>query len=105
MCTAQAAAAASVPVSVHLDHAHSPEAVRAATEMNTWVREEGGTGGEERRCFDSIMIDMSHYPHDENLRLTGELARYCHERGIVVEAESGRIEGEEDGVSDTADLE
>ena len=56
-------------------------------------------------CYDSIMVDMSHYDKVDNLRLTRELAEYCHERGIAVEAEPGRIEGGEDGVSDTADLE
>ncbi|KAL9104015.1 MAG: hypothetical protein Q9163_000993 [Psora crenata] len=90
-CAAHAARTASVPITVHLDHAQTPEAVKEAADM------EG--------CFDSIMVDMSHYEHEENLRLTKELAEYCHGRGIVVEAESGRIEGGEDGVSDTADLE
>jgi len=37
--------------------------------------------------------------------LTRELTEYCHERGIATEAEPGRIEGGEDGVKDTADLE
>ena len=87
---ASAARSASVPVTVHLDHAQTPDAVREAADMG---------------CYDSIMVDMSHYDKAENLRLTSELAEYCHERGIVVEAEPGRIEGGEDGVSDTADLE
>ncbi|KAI0470657.1 ketose-bisphosphate aldolase [Xylariaceae sp. FL0804] len=51
------------------------------------------------------MCDMSHYERDENLALTRELAAYCHERGIAAEAEPGRIEGGEDGVAETADLE
>ncbi|KAL9126386.1 MAG: hypothetical protein Q9217_004563 [Psora testacea] len=88
---AHAARTALVPMTVHLDHAQSPEAVKEAADMG-WT-------------FDSIMVDMSHYAHEENLRLTKELTEYCHDRGIVVEAESGRIEGGEDGVSDTADLE
>ncbi|KAF2110115.1 putative fructose-bisphosphate aldolase [Lophiotrema nucula] len=87
---AEAAAAASVPVTVHLDHAQDPEIVKRAADM----------GG-----FDSIMIDMSHYEKEENLRLTAELTTYCHERGIACEAEPGRIEGGEDGVGDTEDLE
>lgn len=87
---AEAARNASVPVTVHLDHAQDPEIVKRAADM----------GG-----FDSIMIDMSHYEKEENLRLTKELTQYCHERGIACEAEPGRIEGGEDGVSDTADLE
>ncbi|KAL1844648.1 hypothetical protein VTK73DRAFT_2099 [Phialemonium thermophilum] len=51
------------------------------------------------------MCDMSHYEKEENLRLTKELVAYCHERGIAAEAEPGRIEGGEDGVAETADLE
>ncbi|KAL9631509.1 MAG: hypothetical protein Q9164_005854 [Protoblastenia rupestris] len=90
-CAAHAARTSSVPITVHLDHAQTPEAVKEAADM------EG--------CFDSIMVDMSHYEHEENLRLTKQLTKYCHDSGIVVEAESGRIEGGEDGVSDTADLE
>jgi fructose-bisphosphate aldolase class II len=87
---AEAARSATVPVTVHLDHAQSPSIVKRAADM----------GG-----FDSIMIDMSHYEKEENLRLTTELTAYCHARGIACEAEPGRIEGGEDGVSDTADLE
>ena len=54
--------------------------------------------------YDSIMVDMSHYEKEENLALTRKLTQYCHERGIATEAEPGRIEGGEDGISDTADL-
>ncbi|ORY10652.1 putative fructose-bisphosphate aldolase [Clohesyomyces aquaticus] len=87
---AEAAKNASVPVTVHLDHAQTPEIVRKAADM----------GG-----FDSIMIDMSHYEKEENLKLTKELTEYCHAKGIACEAEPGRIEGGEDGVGDTEDLE
>ena len=45
------------------------------------------------------MVDMSHYEKDENLRLTKELTEYCHARGIITEAEPGRINGGEDGVA------
>lgn len=88
---AEACHTAKVPVSLHLDHCQSPELVRLAADI-----EDG---------FDSIMCDMSHYDKDENLRLTQELVTYCHERGIAAEAEPGRIEGGEDGVAATADLE
>lgn len=44
------------------------------------------------------MVDMSHYEKDENLQLTKELTEYCHARGIITEAEPGRINGGEDGV-------
>ncbi|PLN85846.1 aldolase [Aspergillus taichungensis] len=86
---AEAARNASVPVTVHLDHAQTPEIIREAADM----------GG-----FDSIMVDMSHYDKETNLALTRELVAYCRERGIATEAEPGRIEGGEDGVADTVDL-
>jgi len=88
---AEAAHSASVPVSLHLDHCQTPELVRRAANV-----EDG---------FDSIMCDMSHYEREENLKLTAELVEYCHERGIAAEAEPGRIEGGEDGVAETVDLE
>ncbi|KAL4754343.1 hypothetical protein BDW72DRAFT_214245 [Aspergillus terricola var. indicus] len=87
---AEAAKSSEVPVTVSMDHAQTPEIIRRAADI----------GG-----FDSIMVDMSHYEKEENLRLTRELVAYCHERGIATEAEPGRIEGGEDGVADTADLE
>ena len=87
---AEAAKHAKVPVAVHMDHAQTPEVVKRAADL----------GG-----FDSIMCDMSHYDKEENLRLTAELTEYCHARGIATEAEPGRIEGGEDGVAATADLE
>lgn len=80
---------ASVPISVHLDHCLEVELVKYAASLP----------------FDSIMVDMSHYEKEENLRLTKELTQYCHERGIATEAEPGRIEGGEDGLKDTGDLE
>jgi fructose-bisphosphate aldolase class II len=51
------------------------------------------------------MVDMSHYDEKENLEKTKILAKECHDKGIAVEAESGRIEGGEDGIADTGDLE
>lgn len=84
-----AAKAATVPVSIHLDHCQDQNMVRRAA---------------DELPFDSIMVDMSHYEKAENLALTKELVTYCHERGISTEAEPGRIEGGEDGIADTADL-
>ena len=81
---------ARVPITLHMDHAQSPEIVKEAADLG---------------LFHSIMVDMSHYDKDENLRLTKELTEYCHERGIATEAEPGRINGGEDGVIDTAELE
>lgn len=49
-------------------------------------------------------VDTSHYEKEENLAKTKVLREYCHARGISVEAETGRIEGDEDGIMDTGDL-
>ena len=87
---ASMARSARVPITVHMDHAQTPEIVRDAADLG---------------AFDSIMVDMSHCSEEENLALTKELTAYCHERGIATEAEPGRIEGGEDGVAETADLE
>lgn len=73
-----------------MDHCQSPSMVKRAADL----------GG-----FDGIMVDMSHYEKEENLSKTAELVQYCHARGIITEAEPGRINGGEDGVQDTADLE
>ncbi|KAJ5942767.1 hypothetical protein N7516_002935 [Penicillium verrucosum] len=86
---ADAAKRASVPISIHLDHAQSETIIKRAAELP----------------FDSIMVDMSHYEKEVNLKKTRELVRYCNERQKATEAEPGRIEGGEDGVMDTAGLE
>lgn len=87
---ALAASTASVPIAVHLDHCQDENLVKLAADTLP---------------FDSIMVDMSHHSKQENLARTKELVSYCHERGIATEAEPGRIEGAEDGVADTTDLE
>ncbi|OJD15356.1 hypothetical protein AJ78_04401 [Emergomyces pasteurianus Ep9510] len=89
---ASAARAASVPITLHLDHAQTPEIIKKAADM-------------QPPTFDSIMVDMSHYEKEENLARTAELVAYCNARGIATEAEPGRIEGGEDGVADTAEME
>lgn len=86
----EAASRAQVPISIHLDHCQKPELVKLAADMG---------------LFHSIMVDMSHYNKEENLRRTKELVEYCNARQIATEAEPGRIEGGEDGVVDTDALE
>ena len=85
-----ASKSATVPISVHLDHAQDEAQIREVVATLP---------------FDSIMVDMSHYEHAENLRKTRELTELCRGRGIAVEAESGRINGGEEGIADTGDLE
>jgi fructose-bisphosphate aldolase class II len=75
------AKAATVPVGVHLDHATDAGLVRAAVEA--------GIG--------SVMFDASAFDHDANVAATADVAAWCHERGVWVEAELGEIGGK-DGV-------
>jgi fructose-bisphosphate aldolase class II len=87
---ADAVKRASIPISIHLDHAKDEAVIkRAAGELP----------------FDSIMVDMSHYEREENLIKTSRWVKYCNERQSATEAEPGRIEGGEDGVMDTEGLE
>ncbi len=76
-----AAGSAAVPVAVHLDHATDEDLVRAAVAA--------GLG--------SVMYDASAAPYEQNVRATAAVARWCHERGVWVEAEIGEIGGK-DGV-------
>jgi fructose-bisphosphate aldolase, class II len=71
------ARSAAVPVAVHLDHATSMELVHVAAGL--------GLG--------SVMYDASAWPYAENVRATADVARWCHGRGLWVEAELGEIGG------------
>jgi fructose-bisphosphate aldolase, class II len=73
--------AASVPVSVHLDHATTAGLIRAAAAIG--IR--------------SAMFDASALDYAANVAATAELAAWCHEHGIWLEAELGEIGGK-DGV-------
>jgi fructose-bisphosphate aldolase class II len=79
-CAAIAGSAA-VPVARHLPPP-------TGTEL---VAEAAGLG------FGSVMYDASALPYDQNVRATAGAARWCHQRGMWVEAELGEIGGK-DGV-------
>jgi len=76
-----AALGVSVPVALHLDHG-TYEAAQKCIEAG----------------FTSIMFDGSHFPIDENVAKTEELAKIAHKNNMSIEAEVGSIGGEEDGV-------
>ena len=75
------AAGSAVPVAVHLDHATSAGLVSAAV-----------TAG-----IESVMFDASALDYGSNVAATAEIARWCHDRGVWVEAELGEVGGK-DGV-------
>lgn len=49
--------------------------------------------------FTSVMIDGSKYPLKENIELTKKVVEYAHSKGVVVEAELGKLAGIEDNIS------
>jgi fructose-bisphosphate aldolase class II len=49
--------------------------------------------------FTSVMIDGSQYSLEDNIKLTKQVVDYAHDRGVVVEAELGKLAGIEDTVS------
>lgn len=77
-----------VPVAIHLDHGSSFEACAQAIHAG----------------FPSVMIDGSHLPLEENIAITKKVVELAHIHNVSVEAELGRIGGEEDDlVVDDAD--
>lgn len=49
--------------------------------------------------FTSVMIDGSGHPLNENIEITKKVVEYAHSKGVVVEAELGKLAGIEDNVS------
>lgn len=74
--------AASVPISIHLDHCLKPEDADLALEC----------------AFDSIMVDGSMFETEENIRYVKSVVARAKDKGITIEAELGRMEGGEDGI-------
>jgi len=52
--------------------------------------------------FTSVMFDGSHYDFEENVAKTKEIVDYAHSKGVVVEAELGKLAGIEDEVNVSA---
>ena len=71
-----------LPICLHLDHGEDFEICKACVD-----------GG-----FTSVMIDGSKHPFEENIEITRRVVEYAHERGVVVEAELGKLAGVEDAV-------
>lgn len=53
----------------------------------------------ESGFYSSVMIDASHEPLEENIRITKQVVEAAHARGISVEAELGRLGGVEEHIT------
>ncbi|KGM28789.1 tagatose bisphosphate family class II aldolase [Photorhabdus luminescens] len=69
-----------LPLALHLDHHEELEDI--SHKVTAGVR--------------SVMIDGSHLPFEENIRKVAEVVRFCHRYDVSVEAELGRLGGQED---------
>lgn len=78
-----AAATHPYPMVLHLDHGDYEAAVKCI----------------ESGAFGSVMFDGSALPVNENVDLTQKIVALAHEKGILVEAEIGRVGGVEEDIS------
>ena len=72
-----------IPIAIHLDHGPDFETCKECIDAG----------------FTSVMIDGSKYDFEENVALTKKVVDYAHKRGVVVEAELGKLAGIEDDVN------
>ncbi len=78
-----ATAKTDIPIALHLDHGKNFEIVKNCIEIG----------------FNSVMIDGSYLPYEENVALTKKVCDFAHKHGIPVEGELGVLKGVEDDVS------
>ncbi|MBR1735903.1 MAG: ketose-bisphosphate aldolase [Firmicutes bacterium] len=71
-----------IDLALHLDHGPDFDTCKLAIESG----------------FTSVMFDGSHYEYEENVAKTKEVVDYAHSKGVVVEAELGKLAGVEDDV-------
>lgn len=76
-----------IPIVLHLDHGPDFETCKQCIDAG----------------FTSVMIDGSKYDFEENVAITKQVVEYAHSKGVVVEAELGKLAGIEDDVNVSAD--
>ncbi len=72
-----------IPIALHLDHGKNFEIVKQCVDLG----------------FNSVMIDGSYLPYEENVALTKKVVQYAHKHHVSVEGELGVLAGVEDDVS------
>ena len=66
-----------IPIALHLDHGSDFKICKMCIDAG----------------FTSVMIDGSKYDFEENIELTKKVVDYAHSKGVVVEAELGKLVG------------
>lgn len=69
-----------IPVALHLDHHEDFSDIEY--KVKSGIR--------------SVMIDGSHLNYEDNIKLVKQVTDFCHKYGVSVEAELGRLGGQED---------
>ena len=72
-----------IPIALHLDHGDGYELCVSCIENG----------------FSSVMIDGSHLPYEENVKLTKKVVDFAHQYDVTVEGELGVLAGIEEHVS------
>ncbi|XP_074305068.1 uncharacterized protein LOC141639999 [Silene latifolia] len=82
-CCLSAAKQTTIPVAVHFDHGTSKQELLEILELG----------------LDSLMVDGSHLPFDDNVLYTKYICQLAHKKNMFVEAELGRLSGTEDDLT------
>lgn len=69
-----------IPIAIHLDHFEDVDAIKHYVDLG----------------FKSTMIDASHENYENNIKIVKEVVDYAHKFDATVEAELGRLGGQED---------
>ena len=75
--------AGDIPIVLHLDHGEDFEICKACVDSG----------------FTSVMVDASKHSFEKNVEITKQVVEYAHSKGVVVEAELGKLAGVEDNIS------
>ncbi|GMU23512.1 MAG: fructose-bisphosphate aldolase [Phycisphaerae bacterium] len=71
-----------LPIAIHLDHGDTVDLVQTCLKDG----------------FTSVMIDGSHHPYEDNIKVTKAVVDVAHAGGVTVEAELGMLGGIEEDV-------
>lgn len=69
-----------IPIALHLDHHETVESIVESLELGV----------------KAVMVDGSHGTFEDNIAISREVVKYAHSYGATVEAELGKLVGQED---------